>query len=674
MKTLALVGNPNSGKTTFFNDITGSYEYVGNWPGVTVEKKEGKIKGAMEDIKLVDLPGIYSLSPYTAEEVISREFIMNEKPEVVINILDASNLERNLYLTIQLREMNVPMVVLLNMMDIVEKRGTSIDVKVLEKELGVKIFPIIANKGDGKSEVIAGTERMISKKISTSKTITYSQKLENGIKAIGELLMESVSFINSENVRWHAIKVLEKDEKIINEMNLLGSVKSAISKISGDIELEFDDDAEGVLVNERYRFIENIMDSAVKKGAYEDKISNKIDSVLTNRILAIPIFLSIMWFIYHVSITSLGTYFIDLIDGFFSETVSTAVSTFLIGIGTSDTLISLVVDGMIGGVGAVLTFVPQIMILYFFIALLEDSGYMARVAFVMDKLFRRFGLSGKSFIPMLIGSGCSIPGIIATRTLRSERDRKLTILLTPFISCGAKMPIYVLFASAFFPLAAGKVVFGLYIFGIVVAIVSGIILKNTVFKGEAEPFVMELPEYRIPTLKSLTIHMWDRGKGFIKKAGSVILLASVFIWGAQYFTSSFGVAESMDESLLATLGGLIAPIFKPMGLGDWISSAAIVTGLGAKEAVVSTFGVIYGLGEVAEDNVSLVDSIRVSFTPVKALAFMTFNLLAAPCAAAIGAMKQELGSVKGALYAASYQTLVAWVMATLVYQIGSLLF
>ncbi len=670
--TIALVGNPNSGKTTLFNALTGSTQYVGNWPGVTVEKKEGKVKRTKEQIKIVDLPGIYSLSPYTLEEVIARDYIIEDKPDAIINIVDASNIERNLYLTTQLKEVGIPVIVALNMMDIINKRGDKINIELLEDQIGMPIVPISANKGTGINNIIAECIQSINLIEEKKDNLDiFNKEIEKCVNELDEKVKD-IARDNNYNSRWLAVKLLEEDEKVIEKIKINNDVKNTINDMVQKLEKQLDNDIESIIADQRYKYIASIVKKSVKK-KNQGNMSNsdKIDKIVTNRILAIPIFLVVMWVVYYVSIQTLGDYTIGWVEGGIGF-LAQQVETLLISLNASDWLLSLVIDGIFGGVGAVLIYVPQIMILFFFISILEDSGYMARVAFVMDKFFRKFGLTGKSFIPMLVGSGCSVPGIMATRTLENDKDRKLTILLTPFISCGAKMPIYVMFASAFFPNNRGWVVFTIYILGIVVAILSGILLKNTVFKGESAPFVMELPPYRIPTLKGLLIHMWDRGKAFIKKAGTLIFAAVVVIWFLQSFGPSLAFIEDPAKSILASIGRFIAPIFKPLGFGDWISSVAIFTGLVAKEVVVATLGVLQGLGEVTEESVELIASIQVMFTPLKAWAFMAFNLLACPCFAAIGAMKREFNSAKWTLFAIAYQTGVAYIVAMLIYQIGRL--
>lgn len=669
---IALVGNPNCGKTTLFNALTGSTQYVGNWPGVTVERKEGKVKKSERKISIIDLPGIYSLSPYTLEEVIARDYIVEEKPDAIINIIDATNIERNLYLTTQLREIGIPIVIALNMMDIINKNGDKINIKLLEEKIGIPIVPISANKGTGVEKLVNECIRVIDKGIKPSETISiFDKDIESVIHDI-ENMVEEIAKENEYNSRWLSIKLLEKDEKVIEKIKINKELKDQVDQKIQKIEKKYDDDIESAIADQRYQYINKVVRSAVKKkNKGKMTVSDKIDKVVTNRVLSIPIFLVIMWVVYYVSIQTLGDYTIGWVESGIAF-LSDNISAWLVSINTAEWLHALIVDGIFGGVGSVLVFVPQIMILFFFISILEDSGYMARVAFVMDKFFRKFGLTGKSFIPMLVGSGCSVPGIMATRTLENDKDRKLTILLTPFISCSAKMPIYVMFASAFFPQQKGLVVFTIYLIGIIIAILSSILLKKTIFKGESAPFVMELPPYRVPTIKGLLIHMWDRGKGFLKKAGTIIFSAAVILWFLQSFSPSLSLVEDVSNSILASIGRFIAPIFKPLGFGTWVSAVSVFSGLVAKEVVVATFGILSGVGEVAENTPELVNHIQLMFTPLTAWAFMAFNLLASPCIAAIGAMKREFNSWKWTLFAMAYQTTVAYIVALLIYQIGKL--
>src|SRR6056297_3369637 len=647
---IALVGNPNSGKTTLFNELTGSTQYVGNWPGVTVEKKEGKIKKTKNKINLVDLPGIYSLSSYTMEEIVARDYILDKKPDLIINIVDATNIERNMYLTTQILELGVPVLVALNMMDVIEKNKDKINLEEIESHLNAKVVPISASRGKGIENLISTLEEMATISPDLANIDFYSKDIQQEVNKI-ENFIEEIANENKVNKRWLAVKLLEQDSHTLSKFDIDEEIKGYIVKIKEKIEEIEDDDMESIIANERYIFINTMVKKTVKKTKRQELTnSDKIDKILTNRFFSVPIFLAVMFIVYYVSIQTLGDYTIGWVEGGI-EYFAGLVSSGLMSLGVTEFIHALVIDGVIGGVGAVLVFVPQIMILFFFISVLEDTGYMARVAFVMDKFFRKFGLTGKSFIPLLIGSGCSVPGIMATRTLENEKDRKLTILLTPFISCGAKLPIYVMFAAAFFPNNSGMVVFTIYMLGIAVAILSGILLKNTLFKGAVAPFVMELPPYRVPTLKGLFIHMWDRGKDFLKKAGTIIFAAAVLIWMMQTFSFNFSIVENPSNSILAGIGRFIAPIFRPLGFGDWISAVAIFTGF------------------VAEDAPELISSIQVLFTPAKAWSFMAFNLLAAPCIAAIGTMKKEFNSWKWTLFAVSYQTGIAYIIAMIIYQV-----
>lgn len=670
--SVALVGNPNCGKTTAFNALTGSKAYVGNWPGVTVEKKEGKLRGVKEDITLVDLPGIYSLSPYTPEEVVARNYIIKEQPDLIINIIDASNIERNLYLTHQLVELGRPTIIALNMMDIVEKRGEKINIKRLEELFGVKVVPISATKNQGLDELINLALEVGTKKVKiASKSITFDMIIEQSINEVMTLL-DGKQIDEVYNKRWLAIKVLEQDKKVVEEFHLSKEESPIVEEASRLLENAYDDDVESIIINGRYEYITKHINSIVtNRPDYKVTLSDKIDKVITNRILAIPIFFGIMWFVYFLSIQTVGDMTIGFMEGLFG-TIGDQVGLWLEGMSVSPWIHGLVVDGIIGGVGAVLGFVPQLMILFLLIGILEDCGYMSRVAFIMDKIFRKFGLSGKSFIPMVIGTGCSVPGIMASRTIESERDRKMTIMLTPFIPCGAKLPVFALMVGAFFPehVWVGP---SMYVLGILMVILSGLILKNTLFKGEAAPYILELPEYHIPNFKGVMMQMWDRSKAFIIKAGTVIFVASGLIWFLQSFNFSLQMVDT-NESMLASIGHVIAPIFAPLGFGTWQASVATVTGFLAKEAVVATFGILLGVGEVAETDPTLLTSIGQFFTPVSAYAFMAFTLLAAPCFAAIGAMKREFGNWKWTLIAIGYQTGLAWIVAFLIYQVGSLLF
>lgn len=666
-KTLALVGNPNCGKTTLFNELTGSSQYVGNWPGVTVEKKAGKLKGH-SDIEVMDLPGVYSLSPYTLEEVITRDYLLEERPSVIVNIVDASNLERNLYLTTQILELGIPVVVALNMMDIIRKNGDEINIANLAGELGCPVYPIEAANGVGLAEMLKEAISLAEMKIKTYSLPLFKGNLNKTLKEIERLFDDEIPvYLRS----WFAVKIFERDEKVLAKHKMFHNMKVKTEQIITQYEDEVDDDAESIITNARYEYISSIINRCItkKRKSHELSTSDKIDRILTNRILALPIFFLIMWFVYYVSIQTLG----DLSTGFMEDTFA-AISDSLGGMmeeaGVSATLQSLILDGIVGGVGAVLGFVPQIMILFFFLSFLEDCGYMARVAFIMDRIFRRFGLSGKSFIPMLIGSGCSVPGIMASRTIENEQDRKMTIMLTPFIPCSAKMPVFVLFAAALFP-EQSWVGPSMYFWGIAMVIFSGILLKKTsTFGGKPAPFVMELPQYHMPTIKGVMIHMWERARSFIVKAGTIIFIASAMVWMLQTFNFSLEMVDP-EESMLASIGTAIAPIFAPMGFGTWQAAFAAISGFLAKEVVVSTFAILAGLGEAAEEDPNLIQVMQTMFTPASAYAFMVFTLLASPCFAAIGAIRREMGSWKWTFAALAYQTGLAYIMATLIYQIGS---
>lgn len=744
---IALAGNPNCGKTTLFNALTGSNQFVGNWPGVTVEKKEGKLK-FNKDVTIMDLPGIYSLSPYTLEEVIARTYLVNEKPDAILNIVDGTNLERNLYLTTQLTELGIPVVVAVNMMDIVKKTGDKINIEELSRQLGCKVVEISALKGTGIKE--ASDEAIKAAK--STKTVpmhTFGSETEHAIAHIEDVLKGKV---NGEQERWFAVKVFERDEKVLSKLNLDSSAKSQIEAVITEVEKNMDDDSESIVTNERYIYIANIL-----KGAYSKKnkngltVSDKIDKVVTNRFLALPIFAIVMFIVYYISVTTVGTWVTDWTndclfgDGFFflnngaveyeeavadfdragavleamengektvdisdedgnvietvevnADTVAEAeaveepnpadfgmwvdgipviVGNFLERVNCAEWLSSLILDGIVAGVGAVLGFVPQMLVLFIFLAFLEACGYMARVAFIMDRIFRKFGLSGKSFIPMLIGTGCGVPGIMASRTIENDRDRKMTIMTTTFIPCGAKLPIIALIAGALLG-GAWWVSPSAYFVGIAAIVISGIILKKTkMFAGDPAPFVMELPAYHLPTVGNVLRSMWERGWSFIKKAGTIILLATILVW----FLSSYGFgaegfgAVDMEESLLASIGNLFAWIFKPLGFGDWKATVACVTGLIAKENVVGTFGVLYGFAEVAEDGAEIWGTLQSAYTPVAGYAFLVFNLLCAPCFAAIGAIKREMNSPKWTIFAIAYQCVFAYLTALVINQVGMLI-
>lgn len=667
MHVIALAGNQNSGKTTLYNNLTGSNQHVGNFPGVTIEKKEGQLK-KYKDISIVDLPGIYSLSPYTMEEVVTRDFLLKENPDLILNIVDATNIERNLYLTLQLMELSIPMVIALNMMDEVTASGNSIDVKKLSFHLGVPVVPISASKGEGIPELIDVVIRTIREKSSPKKLDFCVGEVHKAIHSISHLIAEQAELAGYP-VRFAATKLVEGDEPTVKSLKITENQLHIIEHVVKDMEAALKTDKEAALADMRYCYIEQICAEAVvkKQETKEQQRSEKIDEVLTHKYLGIPIFFGIMFFIFWMTFNVIGA----PLQGLLEELIGAATeltSDAMIAFGVSGWLHSLVIDGIFAGVGSVLSFLPLIVILFFFLSLLEDSGYMARVAFLMDKLLRKIGLSGRSFVPMLIGFGCSVPAIMATRTLASERDRKMTIVLTPFMSCSAKLPIYGMITVAFFPDNAAAVMIGLYIMGIAVAVLSGLFLKNTIFKGEPVPFVMELPAYRIPSRRSVLIHMWEKGKDFIQRAFTVIFLGTIIIWFLQSFNWSFNMVEDSSKSILAFLGSLIAPIFIPLGFNDWRASTALITGLTAKEAVVSTLSVLTG----AVTDSQLSEVMFTIFTPLSAFAFLTFVLLYMPCIAAFAATKRELGSVKYAALTALYQTVTAFIAGMLVYQIGSL--
>ncbi len=677
---IALAGNPNCGKTTLFNALTGSNQFVGNWPGVTVEKKEGKLKGN-KDVTIMDLPGIYSLSPYTLEEVVARNYLIQERPDVILNLVDGTNIERNLYLSTQLMELGIPMVMAVNMIDVLEKSGDKIHIDKLSKKLGCEVVEISALKGTGIQKAAEKAIAAAKKKVNAP-VHEFAEGLEAVISTVKEKLPMNIP---EEQKRFFAVKLLEKDDKITAQMSLVTDVSSEIKKL----EQEFEDDTESIITNERYIYISSIIDECCtkkKKGALT--ISDKIDSIVTNRFLALPIFAAVMFLVYYVSVTTIGDWATGWAnDGVFGEGwslfgleipgIPVLVEGALSAVGCADWLQGLILDGIIGGVGAVLGFVPQMLVLFLFLAFLESCGYMARVAFIMDRIFRKFGLSGKSFIPMLIGSGCGVPGIMASRTIENDRDRKMTVMTTTFVPCGAKLPIIALIAGAFFD-NAGWVSWSAYFVGIAAIICSGIILKKTrMFAGDPAPFVMELPAYHMPTVGNVLRSMWERGWSFIKKAGTIILLSAIVLWFLQGFgwaDGSFGMLEEeqLDSSILAAIGGIIAPIFAPLGWGNWKSAVAAITGLIAKENVVSTFGILFGYAEVAEDGAEIWSTLAASMTGVAAYSFLVFNLLCAPCFAAMGAIKREMNNRKWFWFAIGYQTGLAYVVSLCVYQIGTL--
>ena len=672
---IALAGNPNSGKTTLFNALTGSNQYTGNWPGVTVEKKEGKLKGygkGEKQVTVVDLPGIYSLSPYTLEEVVSRKYLLEEKPEALINIIDGTNLERNLYLTTQLKETGIPMVVAVNMMDVVRKNGEELNRVQMEKELGCPVVEISALKEEG-IDALIDLAVSTAEKAQAGKGLLFDASLEKVISSIENLIRDQIP---SSNERWYAIKLFERDEKVRESLSLSEKTLDEIEAIIDKCEKEYDDDSESIITSARYQQIEAMIHNCyTKRNRQSESVSDRIDRIVTNRILALPIFALVMFLVYYVSVTTVGSILTDFVnDTLFGEWILPSAAAALESIGCAEWLSGLVVDGIIGGVGAVLGFVPQIFVLYLFLAILEDCGYMARIAFIMDRIFRRFGLSGKSFIPMLIGTGCGVPAIMASRTIEQDRDRKMTIMTTTFIPCSAKLPIIALIAGALFD-GAAWVAPSAYFVGIIAIIASGIILKKTrLFAGDPSPFVMELPDYHIPSGKNVFHSVWERGSSFVKKAGTIILLSTIVVWFMQAFGSengAFTMVEDMNNSILASFGNCIAWLFTPLGWGNWKAAAAAVTGLVAKENVVGTFGVLYGFGEVAEDGVEIWGTLSSEFTAVSGFSFLVFNLLCAPCFAAMGAISREMNSAKWFWIAIGYQTLLAYVSSLAIYQVGS---
>lgn len=674
MYRIALAGNPNCGKTTMFNSLTLSNQYVGNWPGVTVEKKEGKLKGH-KDIVITDLPGIYSLSPYSLDEVVARNYLVEEQPDLIINIIDATNLERNLYLTTQLQETGIPVIAALNMMDLMQQNKTEVNTGKLSDLLNIPVVEVSALKNRGLDELIQKAVGMLNSK-STAFTNIYDGLLKDCLLKIADLSAVQAKGASS---FWYAVKYLENDENILKSAPLNSSDSSIVNALRRELEDSYDDDAESIITNERYEYIAKLMKQTYVKKHSGMSVSDRIDRFVTNRWLALPIFAVVMYLVYYVSVTTVGTYVTDWTnDVLFGDIIPPAVTSFLEGIGTAGWLVSLIVDGIIAGIGAVLGFVPQMLVLFLFLAILEDCGYMARIAFIMDRIFRKFGLSGKSFIPMLIGTGCGVPGIMASRTIESEKDRRMTIMTTTFIPCSAKLPIIALIAGALFH-GASWVAPSAYFVGITAIIVSGVMLKKTrMFAGDPSPFVMELPAYHVPKALNVLRSMWERGWSFIKKAGSIILLSTIFIW----FTSSFGFVNGgftmleetqLNESFLANLGSAISPLFAPLGWGDWQASVAAITGLVAKENVVATFGILYGFAEVAEDGSEIWGALAASFTVAAAYSFLVFNLLCAPCFAAIGAIKREMNNAKWTIFAVAYQCVFAYVIAFMIFQFATFL-
>ena len=677
---IALAGNPNSGKTTLFNALTGSNQFVGNWPGVTVEKKEGKWKEDKE-VVIMDLPGIYSLSPYTLEEVVARNYLITERPDAILNIVDGTNLERNLYLTTQLLELGIPVVMAINMMDIVRKNGDEINTKKLAEKLGCEVVTISALKGDGIKDAASRAVKHAGQKAGQESVHEFAPEVENYLNEIeGRLGYE----IPEEQKRFYAIKLFERDDKIKDAMKNAPDVEDIIARA----EKEMDDDAESIITNERYSFIGSIIGDCLKKNKTQElTTSDKIDRIVTNRWLALPIFAAVMWLVYYVSVTTVGSILTDWTnDTLFGEWIIPAAQSFFEGIGCADWLTGLIVDGVISGVGAVLGFVPQMLVLFIFLAFLESCGYMARIAFIMDRIFRKFGLSGKSFIPMLIGTGCGVPGVMASRTIENDRDRKMTVMTTTFIPCGAKLPIIALIAGALFD-GASWVAPSAYFVGIAAIICSGIILKKTkMFAGDPAPFVMELPAYHMPTVGNVLRSMWERGWSFIKKAGTIITLSTIVVWFLLNFgwtDAGFGMLNfdglegaameaAQAECILAKIGNLISWIFTPLGWGDWKMTVAAITGLVAKENVVGTFGQLFGFAEVAEDGQEIWGTLANSMSQIAAYSFLVFNLLCAPCFAAMGAIKREMNNAKWFWFAIGYQCLLAYLVSLCIFQFGTL--
>ena len=673
---IALAGNPNCGKTTLFNDLTGSNQYVGNWPGVTVEKKEGRLKGH-KDVIIQDLPGIYSLSPYTLEEVVARDYLVKEKPDAILNIVDGTNIERNLYLTTQLIELGLPVVVAVNMMDLVRKNGDQIDAKKLSDALGCQVVEISALKGEGGVAAAELAAKLAQQKRSGELPHVFTGSVEHAIAHIEESIQGKV---DDRYLRWYAVKVFERDEKVLADLDLSADLRSHLEDHIVDCEKELDDDAESIITNQRYAYINGLVSKAVKKHGEKHRLStsDRIDQIVTNRILALPIFAVVMFAVYWVAMGPFGTFLTDWTNDVLGTAWLVEIPrAALEGWGVNSVVVGLICDGALAGVGAVLGFVPQMLVLFLMLAILEDIGYMARIAFIMDRIFRKFGLSGKSFIPMLVGTGCGVPGVMASRTIENERDRRMTVMTTCFIPCGAKMPIIGLIAGALFG-GSGLVAASAYFIGVAAIVISGIILKKTrMFAGDPAPFVMELPAYHIPSVGNVLRATWERGWSFIKRAGTVILASSIILWFLQGFgweNGAFGMVEDMNNSVLAAIGSAVAFIFAPLGFGNWRATVAVVTGLIAKENVVATFGVLYNFaGELSENGDEIWALVAQDYTAISAYSFMIFNLLCAPCFAAMGAIKREMNNGKWTAFAIGYMCVFAYVTSLIVYQIGGLI-
>lgn len=670
MLKFALAGNPNCGKTTLFNQLTGSRAHVGNWPGVTVDRKEGICRVGDAEVTVLDLPGIYSLSPYSEEEVVSRKYLLIEKPDLIINIVDATNFERNMYLTSQLMETGIPVVIALNMMDEIEVLGDRIDIEKLSARLCAPVVPISAVKNRGINELMEAAVKTAEEKDSFFHSVlsdTPAFPLAMEIRKIAARAGKEVTLFS-------AIKLLENDERIIEALNLPEDATELINLVVHNSEEELNIEWEIYVADLRYKYITKLSEECIKRTRNPEDLTttDKIDLVVTNRYFAIPVFLGVMFMVFEVTFGKFGSFLTDSMDHLVNDVAVEALRSLMIRYEVADWLVGLVADGIAAGVGMVLVFLPQILLLFAALSFLEDSGYMARAAFIMDKLLRRFGLSGKSFVPMLMGFGCTVPAVMAARTLENERDRRMTIILTPFMSCGARMPVYAVFAGAFFASHKGIVVISLYALGIVVALLSGIILKNTVLKGDAETFIMELPNYRLPAPKTIALHVWEKAKEFVVKAFTILLLASVVIWFLQSFSLSLHFVENNADSIFASFGRLLVPVFKPCGFGDWRASVALLTGFAAKEAVVSTLGILYGVGDVSSAG-AVTNVLAGHFTPLSAYSYLSFILLYMPCVVAFTTIKKEMNSMKWTLFAVGYQTACAWIVSFLIYNIGSLI-